>query len=184
MKKAIGIRLNVPFSEKEEAKSLGAKWDAVEKTWYLPFESGKENIAQWLDETSLVSKNIKAKSKNLIRYYMQIRSGYPCHKCGHKMNIIASFNKPPKNPENTKTHEYALVWSRPKSFVKFASTISIPMKFTSTSVVKTPYALHSCPKCNIVQGDFYMFEDKDCLLPEIKSFYVTYDTENDNWSIE
>lgn len=32
--------LNVPYAEKDEAKSLGAKWDKFKKKWYMP--AGKE----------------------------------------------------------------------------------------------------------------------------------------------
>jgi hypothetical protein len=28
--------LNVPFHEKDDAKRLGARWDAIRKTWFLP----------------------------------------------------------------------------------------------------------------------------------------------------
>lgn len=28
--------LNVPFSQKDEAKALGAKWDPTNKKWYVP----------------------------------------------------------------------------------------------------------------------------------------------------
>lgn len=28
--------LDVPFSHKEEAKALGAKWDRTKKIWYVP----------------------------------------------------------------------------------------------------------------------------------------------------
>lgn len=34
-KKNVRIDLNVPFHEKEQVKALGAKWDAVQKTWYV-----------------------------------------------------------------------------------------------------------------------------------------------------
>ena len=29
--------LNVPFDEKEEAKAIGAQWDALIKKWWIPF---------------------------------------------------------------------------------------------------------------------------------------------------
>jgi hypothetical protein len=32
----IALYLNVPFSEKDKAKNLGAKWDAKKKKWYVP----------------------------------------------------------------------------------------------------------------------------------------------------
>lgn len=36
------IFLNVPFSEKDEAKALGAKWDSSEKKWYAP--NGEQSL--------------------------------------------------------------------------------------------------------------------------------------------
>ena len=40
--------LVVPFAEKDEAKRLGARWDAATKKWYVP--AGKDAVAfkQWL----------------------------------------------------------------------------------------------------------------------------------------
>lgn len=43
------IDLKVPFAEKEEAKSLGAKWDPSLKTWYIPEGVGIGPLAQWLN---------------------------------------------------------------------------------------------------------------------------------------
>ena len=33
--KIMALYLNVPYGEKDEAKSLGAKWDAKVKKWYI-----------------------------------------------------------------------------------------------------------------------------------------------------
>ena len=40
--------LVVPFAEKDEAKRLGARWDAAARKWYVP--AGKDAVAfkQWL----------------------------------------------------------------------------------------------------------------------------------------
>lgn len=40
--------LKVPFSEKEEAKSLGARWDAIRKTWFIENGSFMPNFTKWL----------------------------------------------------------------------------------------------------------------------------------------
>lgn len=45
------IDLKVPFSEKDEAKSLGAKWDPSLKTWYIPDGVDISPLAQWLPVT-------------------------------------------------------------------------------------------------------------------------------------
>ncbi len=48
------IFLNVPFREKDEAKSLGARWDAPSKRWYIPADYGKDVSAfsRWLEDGS------------------------------------------------------------------------------------------------------------------------------------
>lgn len=43
--------INVPFDEKNDAKELGAKWDAKEKSWYVP-EGGELNaFERWNTKT-------------------------------------------------------------------------------------------------------------------------------------
>ena len=37
--------LKVPYEEKDDAKSFGARWDAARKTWYV---ENVENIAQFM----------------------------------------------------------------------------------------------------------------------------------------
>ena len=41
------VILNVPFVEKGSAKSLGAKWDTVEKTWYVPDGISPAPFSRW-----------------------------------------------------------------------------------------------------------------------------------------
>lgn len=40
--------LRVPYSEKDEAKKLGAKWDASAKKWYVPAGVSLDGFAKWL----------------------------------------------------------------------------------------------------------------------------------------
>jgi exodeoxyribonuclease VII large subunit len=46
--------LDVPFREKDQAKSLGARWDAVSKRWYVPEALSDEldNFQKWLPQKS------------------------------------------------------------------------------------------------------------------------------------
>ena len=45
--------LDVPYSEKDDAKALGAKWDPKEKKWYASSQKIKDKCHQWWskDET-------------------------------------------------------------------------------------------------------------------------------------
>jgi hypothetical protein len=40
--------LQVPFAEKDEAKRLGARWDATRKVWYVQNESDLAPFSRWL----------------------------------------------------------------------------------------------------------------------------------------
>lgn len=40
--------IKVPFAEKDEAKSLGARWDSNKKTWYVENHSPLSDFAKWL----------------------------------------------------------------------------------------------------------------------------------------
>jgi putative DNA primase/helicase len=40
-------RLAVPYAERQEAKALGARWDAVKKAWFVEPEADREKIAKW-----------------------------------------------------------------------------------------------------------------------------------------
>jgi hypothetical protein len=45
--------LNVPFAEKDQAKSLGARWDAVRRKWYVEDGALLTPFQRWLPEMEL-----------------------------------------------------------------------------------------------------------------------------------
>ena len=50
------ITLKVPFNEKDQAKSLGARWNAESKHWYVPQGIDVAPFEKWL--TSSVATNL------------------------------------------------------------------------------------------------------------------------------
>ncbi len=42
------INLTVPFADKDQAKSLGAKWDANLKQWYIDADADMGKYRRWL----------------------------------------------------------------------------------------------------------------------------------------
>jgi len=48
------ICLRVPFSEKDEAKKLGARWDAKRKVWYVPRGFDPDIFKKW-EQTAIDS---------------------------------------------------------------------------------------------------------------------------------
>jgi len=45
------LYLNVPYAEKDQAKALGARWDAARKKWYVPSGKAAETFARWKPES-------------------------------------------------------------------------------------------------------------------------------------
>lgn len=43
------LYINVPFKEKDEAKSLGAKWDSKQKSWYVRDERDYPKFQKWIE---------------------------------------------------------------------------------------------------------------------------------------
>jgi Domain of unknown function (DUF5710) len=78
---AARIDLRVPFPEKEEAKRLGARWDAGRRVWYVPAGVAAEPRRQWLPQR--VPPNIWARS------YFLAQSVRECWRCGRLTRVFA-----------------------------------------------------------------------------------------------
>lgn len=44
------VPLNVPYKEKDEAKSHGARWNPAAKHWYIPEGVDDEPFAKWRND--------------------------------------------------------------------------------------------------------------------------------------
>jgi Domain of unknown function (DUF5710) len=60
------INLKVPFNEKDQAKALGARWNAEAKLWYVPQGVEAAPFEKWLSSspnTAPVQSNAKPSAK-------------------------------------------------------------------------------------------------------------------------
>lgn len=49
--------INVPVEEKDEAKQLGARWDRVQKSWYIPDGLDSKLFDKWLEEKEEIQQS-------------------------------------------------------------------------------------------------------------------------------
>lgn len=57
--------LNVPYAQKDEAKALGAKWDASKKKWYAPDSLDISLFEKWnTGATSSTTPSATSKAKS------------------------------------------------------------------------------------------------------------------------
>jgi DNA polymerase III epsilon subunit-like protein len=57
--------LNVPFSEKDDVKALGARWDKETKQWYIPDHTNPSQFAKWMKVYLQVPYSDRAEAKAL-----------------------------------------------------------------------------------------------------------------------
>ena len=55
------IYLDVPFAQKDDAKSLGARWDPSKKKWYAPNTVDISLFAKWSNDSSTSPLSTKHK---------------------------------------------------------------------------------------------------------------------------
>jgi len=58
----IKIYLNVPFSQKDEAKALGARWDATQKKWYALDDKDLSLFSKWTITSTATGKSSTTKA--------------------------------------------------------------------------------------------------------------------------
>jgi Domain of unknown function (DUF5710) len=79
------IDLNVPYHEKDDAKRLGARWDAARKTWFLPDGANIGPFGKWL--TSQSDFNLRCSS------YFIAPSTRICWRCD-RSTLLHPVHKP------------------------------------------------------------------------------------------
>ncbi|MDD2801633.1 MAG: DUF5710 domain-containing protein [Methylobacter sp.] len=56
--------LNVPYAQKDEAKALGARWDATNKKWYVPADKDITLFAKWQSATAVAVSPASVSSRS------------------------------------------------------------------------------------------------------------------------
>lgn len=57
------INLKCPYSEKDEAKALGAKWDADRKVWYIRDVEDLTPFSRWIPLLGRMSEDMKPRKE-------------------------------------------------------------------------------------------------------------------------
>ncbi len=76
------INLKVPFNEKDKAKSLGARWNAEAKLWYVPQGVETAPFEKWLTSAPISAPNnvlspapAQAAAKPVVKSMAQANAG-------------------------------------------------------------------------------------------------------------
>ena len=71
------VNLKVPFTEKDAAKKLGARWDAARKIWYVEGDGDLSAFAQWSPTAHAAADEVTAPKAPAKTAKVQQASGKP-----------------------------------------------------------------------------------------------------------
>ncbi len=173
----MSLYLDIPYREKDEAKSLGAKWNPKVKKWYAdcsPEEYVK--FSKWLlkdyDEALIALDEI----------YI-IEGHRKCWKCGSNTKVIglglnhlmrifdgtySDTGKPFYELYGDKYYELRLAWVEseedipPKLLTYLKNNYSVKTGFSKT-INSNCFANH-CDCCGALQGNWFLFNEPDSPL--------------------
>jgi hypothetical protein len=156
--------LNVPYHEKDEAKRLGARWDAARKTWFLPDCTETAPFTKWLPQRS--DFNLRCSS------YFIAQSMRICWHCARDTRVF-SFLLPRGHKARQDSHE-STDWELQKSeaiiyyITQIPASVQAQMRSVTghyrrdfSKTTQSRYWMNHCERCGMKQGDFELFEEFD-----------------------
>ena len=156
------LYLNVPFSEKDEAKALFAKWDARAKKWYADNPKYYYKYARWIDGHTVFCHTVNI-----------AESTTSCWRCKNETKVFA-FAVESKNisdlRENKPTDVEAetgfdlFIWSiaddiPPQIKKILENDFGCKTKFSKT--IQDYYFANTCSTCDSLQGDFFLHSEPE-----------------------
>ena len=152
------IILEVPYSEKNDAKALGARWDAKEKTWFITTETNPGPFKRWLSQATIYEV------KNSITPIFIITSYSNCWKCKRESKVfgIASSGYIYKGERRSRFTVYKNVENVSSEIEELLAEAYPSYRMDYSNTTKTSYFINHCEFCDAKMGDFFLHEEADC----------------------
>lgn len=157
------LDLDVPFSEKDAAKALGARWDGERKTWYIPESIPSSGFEKWLPFRNICSP-----------YWYIAQTKGTCWNC-NEATLLTSILLPESHQTleagQNENETFWLTRDKP-AFIFYIYDIPhdnllslqkinhyLSKDFSKTTQSK--YWMNHCQHCSSKQGDFQMHCEPD-----------------------
>lgn len=174
------ISLIVPFSQKDEAKSLGARWDPNLKIWYVPEGVEIGPLARWLPVTEHSDLEHEPEFHVRASYYYVMESVSSCWSCSNWTRVF-SFQLPEEHEQfdyvEDEDEGFALTsnlgeWkcqgyrgtvsnvdSLAPQVAKQIHRFTDRFKHAYSRTADSRYLMNHCEHCGAKLGDFFMHSE-------------------------
>lgn len=163
----MSLLLNVPFSEKNEVKKLGAKWNPTLKSWYVESKRDYYKFVKWIlnsrDKVNILCDKIYLLQRERI-----------CYKCGRTTPVYAiafsdyfTVYDMSKCESATVPIEYydetLTISSIPEVPTDIEKILSLHFNcyMDHSKTAKRNYIANHCCYCKALQGNFELFQEWD-----------------------
>jgi hypothetical protein len=156
--------LNVPFHEKDDAKRLGARWDAVRKTWFLPDCTETAPFTKWLPQQSDI--NLRCTSYFIAQ---SVRTCWHCDRDSHVFSFLLPSGHQTRQESDESAHwepqeAEAIIYyitQIPESVQMRMRSVTVHYRNDFSKTTQSFYWMNHCEHCGMKQGDFELFEEFD-----------------------
>jgi len=152
------VDLEVPYAEKDEAKSLGARWDPARKTWYVPAGLNCQPLQRWLpageDEAAI----------ELLPPVYAVESKSPCWRCDRQPRVATvaaeSFisRDEPDEPVEPDLYLFSGIEFLPRELLEAMQRVNPGYRRRFSNTAGVSYYMNHCT-CGAQLGDFYMHSE-------------------------
>jgi hypothetical protein len=151
------IELRVPYHEKDEAKRLGARWDAAARTWFVPDELDAGRFRRWLPPEP--APNVRAPDYFVAastRGCWRCRSVGPVHgfilPAGHETLEIDDDDQATWQTAEEPTLLCYVDWLSP-SVAAHIATLTSQYRVGYSRITDSSHWMNHCAHCGAQLGD-------------------------------
>ncbi len=159
----MSLYLNIPYSDKDEAKNLGARWDPDRKSWYVFSRKDYYKFSKWIFKEDETQKLL------LINQLYIIKGIHTCFKC-KKPTTVIGFGIDDILFLDKNTQRYSIehgdihICSSPvimnsKILEQLKNKYNYYESYSKTT--KSSYYANHCKNCDSIQGNFYLYDEVD-----------------------
>ena len=136
--------LDVPFFQKDEAKSMGARWNPKIKKWYVPKGKEVSKFEQW-------APNLDVSTITLDSLYL-VQSHHNCWKCSNEYRVFCLSDR---------QSYFSFVTRVSKSVYLILKEKCPTYRKDYSKTVEYRYYMNHCSHCNAKSGDFFLHQEED-----------------------